>query len=255
MEEPFLPAVIADEPEPAIPNEPFDGATWHSATPCDSRSCSTIAANFAIFRHVASLLARALAVYNRPLFRQGLFGSARRSMARAGLIAVGCRGGVRARDRNHRGAGAAGPGRTGAGRRSTGRRRRNRTRRRRQSTRALRRDGRGGAPIQMARAAIKGASGINGTATLYEIANGGNGHMVQIILTCRARLPGMHGVHIHADGTMRRPDFKSAGGHFDPGSGGESRPRREPSVSHGRSCRISRSTRRARGSTTSTARA
>ena len=50
--------------------------------------------------------------------------------------------------------------------------------------------GRGGSPIQAARAAIKGANGMTGTATLYEIANGGNGHMVQIILTRRRmRLP------------------------------------------------------------------
>ena len=43
--------------------------------------------------------------------------------------------------------------------------------------------GRGGSPIQMARAAIKGNNGITGTATLYEIANSGNGHMVQIVLS------------------------------------------------------------------------
>ena len=37
--------------------------------------------------------------------------------------------------------------------------------------------GRGGAPIQMARANIRGANGLTGTATLYEIANSGNGHI------------------------------------------------------------------------------
>ena len=43
--------------------------------------------------------------------------------------------------------------------------------------------GRGGSPIQMARANIRGANGLTGTATLYEIATSGNGHMIQIQLT------------------------------------------------------------------------
>ena len=86
--------------------------------------------------------------------------------------------------------------------------------------------GRGtGAPVmQAARAAIQGANGMTGTATLYEIANSGNGHMVQIILTVQNAPPGMHGVHLHAIGRCEGPDFKSAGGHFDPGPAGNPDP-------------------------------
>jgi len=90
--------------------------------------------------------------------------------------------------------------------------------------------GRGtGAPvIQAARAAIKGSGGMTGTATLYEISNSGNGHMVQIILVVENAPPGMHGVHIHGTGRCEGPDFKSAGGHFDPGPAGNP----DPDVNH-----------------------
>jgi Cu-Zn family superoxide dismutase len=88
--------------------------------------------------------------------------------------------------------------------------------------------GRGGSPIQAARAAIKGTGSLTGTATLYEIANGGNGHMVQIVLTLENAPPGMHGVHIHSTGRCEGPDFKSAGGHFDPGPAGNP----DPDVNH-----------------------
>ena len=90
--------------------------------------------------------------------------------------------------------------------------------------------GRGtGAPvIQAARAAIKGSGGITGSATLYEIANSGNGHMVQIILVVENAPPGMHAVHIHGTGRCEGPDFKSAGGHFDPGPAGNP----DPDVNH-----------------------
>ena len=88
--------------------------------------------------------------------------------------------------------------------------------------------GRGGSPIQAARAAIKGNNGMTGTATLYEIANGANAHMVQIALTVQNAPPGMHGVHIHTTGLCEGPDFKSAGGHFDPGPAGNP----DPDVNH-----------------------
>jgi Cu-Zn family superoxide dismutase len=88
--------------------------------------------------------------------------------------------------------------------------------------------GRGGSPMQAARAAIKGNNGMTGEATLYEIANGGNGHMIQIVLTVQNAPPGMHGVHIHATGRCEGPDFKSAGGHFDPGPAGNP----DPDVNH-----------------------
>jgi Cu-Zn family superoxide dismutase len=90
--------------------------------------------------------------------------------------------------------------------------------------------GRGaGAPvIQAARAAIKGSNEMTGTATLYEIANGANAHMVQIIVVVENAPPGMHAVHIHGTGRCEGPDFKSAGGHFDPGPAGNP----DPDVNH-----------------------
>jgi Cu-Zn family superoxide dismutase len=88
--------------------------------------------------------------------------------------------------------------------------------------------GRAGSPIQAARAAIKGANGLTGTATFYEIANGGNGHLVQIVLAVQNAPAGLHGVHIHGTGKCEGPDFKSAGGHFDPGPAGNP----DPEVNH-----------------------
>lgn len=71
----------------------------------------------------------------------------------------------------------------------------------------------------MARANIQGPNGLTGTANLYEIVNGGNGHMVQLLLTVQGAPPGMHGVHFHAVGKCDA-DFATAGGHFDPGPAG-----------------------------------
>jgi Cu-Zn family superoxide dismutase len=88
--------------------------------------------------------------------------------------------------------------------------------------------GRGGSPMQAARAEIKGANGMTGSATLYEIANGGNAHMVQVVLSVQNAPPGMHAVHIHGTGRCEGPDFKSAGGHFDPGPAGNP----DPDVNH-----------------------
>jgi len=88
--------------------------------------------------------------------------------------------------------------------------------------------GRGGSPIQAARAAIKGANGMTGTATFYEIANSANAHMLQVILNVQNAPAGLHGVHIHAIGRCDGPDFKSAGGHFDPGLAGNP----DPEVNH-----------------------
>lgn len=82
--------------------------------------------------------------------------------------------------------------------------------------------------MQAARATIRGANGMTGTATLYEIANSGNGHMLQIILSVQNAPPGMHGVHVHGTGRCEGPDFKSAGGHFDPGPAGNP----DPDVNH-----------------------
>jgi superoxide dismutase, Cu-Zn family len=81
--------------------------------------------------------------------------------------------------------------------------------------------GRPGALFGKAHANITGANGLTGTADFYEIANGGNGHMVQVVLNIQNAPPGIHGVHIHAVGKCEGPAFTTAGGHFDPGPAGD----------------------------------
>jgi Cu-Zn family superoxide dismutase len=51
------------------------------------------------------------------------------------------------------------------------------------------------------------------TATLTP-ADGG----VKIAVSVSGVTPGLHGFHVHAAGKCEGPDFKSAGGHFNPGS-------------------------------------
>jgi Cu-Zn family superoxide dismutase len=81
--------------------------------------------------------------------------------------------------------------------------------------------GRGGALFGKAHATITGANGLTGTADFYEIANSGNGHMVEVVLSVQNAPPGLHGVHIHAVGKCEGPAFTTAGGHFDPGPAGD----------------------------------
>lgn len=50
-----------------------------------------------------------------------------------------------------------------------------------------------------------------GTADLEQQFEG-----VKITLTASNLTPGEHGFHIHEKGTCKEPDFKSAGGHFNP---------------------------------------
>ena len=50
-----------------------------------------------------------------------------------------------------------------------------------------------------------------GTAALVQ-SNGG----VRIDLDVTQLLPGIHGIHVHAVGKCEGPDFKTAGGHFNP---------------------------------------
>jgi len=50
-----------------------------------------------------------------------------------------------------------------------------------------------------------------GTATLKEVKNG-----VKIALAVSGLPAGVHAFHIHAVGKCEAPDFKSAGGHFNP---------------------------------------
>ena len=63
-----------------------------------------------------------------------------------------------------------------------------------------------------ARAEIKDAAGKTmGTATLTEEKKG-----VKIVLKVSGVSPGRHGFHLHEKGACDPPDFKSAGGHFNP---------------------------------------
>jgi Cu-Zn family superoxide dismutase len=67
--------------------------------------------------------------------------------------------------------------------------------------------------VQSARAEINNSTGKKiGTATLIETKDG-----VRISLAAHDLPPGVHGMHIHEKGSCEGPDFKSAGGHFNPG--------------------------------------
>jgi superoxide dismutase, Cu-Zn family len=70
-------------------------------------------------------------------------------------------------------------------------------------------------PVQMASTAhadIVNATGDKiGTATLVPSAGG-----VRIDLSVSQFPPGTHGIHIHTAGKCEGPDFKTAGGHFNP---------------------------------------
>ena len=64
----------------------------------------------------------------------------------------------------------------------------------------------------MARADLYNAQGQHvGKATLTEVKEG-----VKIAIEVFKLPPGQHGFHIHEVGTCNPPDFKSAGGHFNP---------------------------------------
>lgn len=63
-----------------------------------------------------------------------------------------------------------------------------------------------------AQAEIQDASGKSiGTATFTEQKEG-----VKVEIAVSGLPPGQHGFHIHENGTCLPPDFKSAGGHFNP---------------------------------------
>ena len=61
-------------------------------------------------------------------------------------------------------------------------------------------------------AQIKGAEpGLSGTVHFIQ-----NGAQVHVVADISGATPGEHGFHIHEKGVCTPPDFKSAGGHFNP---------------------------------------
>jgi Cu-Zn family superoxide dismutase len=59
---------------------------------------------------------------------------------------------------------------------------------------------------------IQNSSGVKvGTATLTQVPNG-----VKIELNLHDLIPGEHAIHVHQNGKCDVPDFKTAGGHFNP---------------------------------------
>jgi len=66
--------------------------------------------------------------------------------------------------------------------------------------------------VPKAKADLVNAQGAKvGSAELIQTADG-----VKIDVTVSGLTPGLHGFHIHAVGKCEAPDFKSAGGHFNP---------------------------------------
>ncbi|MEJ2673162.1 MAG: superoxide dismutase family protein [Deltaproteobacteria bacterium] len=70
----------------------------------------------------------------------------------------------------------------------------------------------GQSPSATAKATLVNGKGKKvGEATLTETSKG-----VKIVMTVENLPPGVHAFHIHEKGVCETPDFKSAGGHFNP---------------------------------------
>ncbi len=65
---------------------------------------------------------------------------------------------------------------------------------------------------QLAKSKIKNTDGeIIGLASFVETSQG-----INIAVQVKGLTPGLHGIHIHEKGSCEKPDFKSAGRHFNP---------------------------------------
>ena len=69
------------------------------------------------------------------------------------------------------------------------------------------------APAKQANAMIDalGDSGVTGMAVFTQ-----NGDQITLTIEIQGATPGLHGVHIHANGDCSAPDGTSAGGHWNP---------------------------------------
>lgn len=66
-------------------------------------------------------------------------------------------------------------------------------------------------PVRVAIAHLRSGAGASGSVAFVE-----RGDSLVLYADVRGLEPGAHGFHIHVAGDCRAPDFKSAGGHFDP---------------------------------------
>ena len=67
---------------------------------------------------------------------------------------------------------------------------------------------------ETATAEMKDGNGQNIGQAKFKAVGGG----VEMSMTVENLSPGIHAIHIHATGQCEAPDFKTAGGHFNPGN-------------------------------------